>query len=84
MEEQGERIYSSYSFTTLVLDGLCDQPQSRPRFTPGEKTSDTHWTGGWVGVRSGLDTEATENILLPLPGIESRSPGRPVRSQALY
>jgi hypothetical protein len=24
----------------------------RPRFTPG-----THWIGGWVGLRSGLDTE---------------------------
>jgi hypothetical protein len=30
----------------------------RPRFTPGERTSGTHCTGGWVGPRAGLDTEA--------------------------
>jgi hypothetical protein len=27
----------------------------RPRFSTGEKTSGTHWTGGWVGLRTGLD-----------------------------
>jgi len=37
-----------------------------------------------VGPRAGLDTEATGNILSPLPGIEPRSPGRPARSQILY
>jgi hypothetical protein len=46
----------------------------RPRFTPGERTPGTHWTGGWVGPRrQGKDT-------LPLPGIESRSPRRPACS----
>jgi hypothetical protein len=34
-----------------------------------------------VGPRAGLDTEATVKILSPQPGIEPRSPGRPVRSQ---
>jgi hypothetical protein len=29
-----------------------------PRFTPGERVPYTHWTGGWVGFRAGLDTEA--------------------------
>jgi hypothetical protein len=52
-----------------------------PRFTPRERTPSTHWTGGWVDTRAGLDTEATEKIILPLPGIEPRSPSRPVRSQ---
>jgi hypothetical protein len=38
---------------------------SRPgrAFTPGERTPGTHWTGGWVGLRAGLDTEATGKIL---------------------
>jgi hypothetical protein len=56
----------------------------RPRFTPGERTPGTHCTGGWVGPRAGLDTEATEKILSSLPGIEPRSPGRPARSQTPY
>jgi hypothetical protein len=37
-----------------------------------------------VGTRVGLETEATGKILLPLPGIEPRSPSRPVCSQTLY
>jgi hypothetical protein len=44
---------------------------------PPEMTPNTHWTGGWMGLRAGLDTEAKEKILLPLQRIESRSPGRP-------
>jgi hypothetical protein len=40
--------------------------------------------GGWVGLRAGLDTEATGKILSPLPGIEPRSPGRSARNQTLY
>jgi hypothetical protein len=35
----------------------------RPRFTPG-----THCTGGWVGPRAGLDTEARGKILCPCRG----------------
>jgi hypothetical protein len=56
----------------------------RPRFIPGERTPSTHCTGGWVGPRAGLDTEARGKILSPLPGTEPRSHGRPVRSQTLY
>jgi hypothetical protein len=56
----------------------------RSRFTPGERTPGTQCTGDWVGSRAGLDTEARGKILLPLPGIEPRSPGRPARSQKLY
>jgi hypothetical protein len=44
----------------------------------------THCTGGRVRPRAGLDTDATGKILSPLPGIETRSPGRPARSQTLY
>jgi hypothetical protein len=56
----------------------------RPLFTPGERTPGTHWTGGWVGPRAGLDTEVRGKILSTLPGVEPRSPGRPARSQTLY
>jgi hypothetical protein len=56
----------------------------RPRFTPGERTSGTHWIGDWVGLRTGLYTQARGKTPLPLTGIEPRSPGLPVRSQTLY
>jgi hypothetical protein len=51
---------------------------------PGKGPPGTHCTGGWVGPRAGLDTEARGKILSPLPGIEPRSPGLPARSQTLY
>jgi hypothetical protein len=34
----------------------------RLRFSPGARTPSTHCTGGWVGPRTGLDTEAIGNI----------------------
>jgi hypothetical protein len=56
----GERRYSSCSFSTSELDG-GEWSASRPgrAFTPG-----THWTGGWVGPRAGLDTEARGEIYI--------------------
>jgi hypothetical protein len=70
--EKVERKYSSYSFMTSALDrgewsaSLPDRALL-PEITPG-----THCTGGWVGLRTGLDTEATGKILSPLQGIEPR------------
>jgi hypothetical protein len=40
---------------------VSDTP--RPRFTPGDRTPGTHWTGDWVGPRAGLDTPARRKIL---------------------
>jgi hypothetical protein len=48
----GERKYSSYSFLTSALDG-----GEWSASCPGERTPGTHWTGGCVGPRAGLDTE---------------------------
>jgi hypothetical protein len=77
-------MYSSYSFTTSAVGGGV-WSASRPTRTlpPGESTPGTHCTGGWVGPRAGLDTEATGKILLPLSGIEPRSPCRLVHSHTL-
>jgi hypothetical protein len=47
----------------------------RPRFYPRGKDPGTHFTGGWVGPRAGLDTEARGNILWPRRG---SNPDRPV------
>jgi hypothetical protein len=35
----------------------------------------THWVGGWVGPRAGLDDEEKRKIL-PLQGLELRPLGR--------
>jgi hypothetical protein len=35
------------------------------RFTPGERAPGTHWIGGWVGPRAGLDDMEKKKILVP-------------------
>jgi hypothetical protein len=64
--------------------GVSGQSHARLPFAPGERTPGTHLTGVWAGPTAGLDTEVREKILLPLPGIEPLSSGRPFRSQTLY
>jgi hypothetical protein len=41
----------------------------------------THWIGGWVGLRAGLDTEARGKTLCLCQGLNA---GHPVCSQTLY
>jgi hypothetical protein len=36
------------------------------RFTPGERTPGTHWIGGWVGLRAGLDAWARKKSSVPV------------------
>jgi hypothetical protein len=65
---KGERKYSSYPFLTSALY-VSMWSVSRPgRFLPPGKTSSTHCTGGWVGLRAGQDTEARGKILCPFRG----------------
>jgi hypothetical protein len=43
---------------------------SRPgRFTAGESVRGTHWIGGWLGHRTGLD-DVEKRKFLTLPGLE--------------
>jgi hypothetical protein len=59
------------------LDG-GDWSASRPdRFTPRKRAPGTHWIGGWVCPRVGLDA------VFPAPA-GSRTPDHPARSPALY
>jgi hypothetical protein len=60
--------------------GVSGQRHAPAALYPGERTPGTHCTGGWMGPRAGLDTEARRKILLPLPGIEPPSPGQQVRN----
>jgi hypothetical protein len=47
---------------------------SRPdRFTLKERTPGTHWIGGWVGPRAGLDTEVRRKIPSPYRDWNPRS-----------
>jgi hypothetical protein len=71
---------SSYSFLTSTLDGVSGQRHVPAALYPREKTSGTHWIGGWVGLRTGLDTEARGKIIFLCQGSNH---GRPVCSQAL-
>jgi hypothetical protein len=55
---------------------------SRPgRFTPKERAPGTHWIGGWVGLRAGLDAVVRREI--PSPYQES-NPHHPARSPVVY
>jgi hypothetical protein len=49
---------------------------------PG-KNPRTHWIGGWVGPRDGLD-DVEKRKFLTLLGLELRPVGSPARSQSLY
>jgi hypothetical protein len=64
MEALRGEDYSSYSFMTSALD-WGEWSASRPgrALSPGERTPSTHRTGGSVGPRACLDTEARGKIL---------------------
>jgi hypothetical protein len=78
----GVNVYIHVFLTPALAVG--EWSASRPgRFTPWETVPGTHWIGGWVEPRASTDdTEGRE--ILPLPGLELRSLGRPARSQLLY
>jgi hypothetical protein len=48
-----------------------------------ERAPGTHWIGGWVGPRAGLD-DVEKRKFLTLPGLELRPLCRPARSQSPY
>jgi hypothetical protein len=64
---------------TLALVG-GEWSTSRPgRFNAGERAPGTHWIGGWVDLRAGLD-DLENRKFLSLPGLELRPLGRQARS----
>jgi hypothetical protein len=42
--------------------GVSDQRDAPAVLYPRERTSGSHWMGGWVDFRAGLDTEARGEI----------------------
>jgi len=61
---------------TTALEGVSGQQQALAALYPGEGPS-THFTGGWVGPRAGLDGRK----ISPPPGFD---PGPSTCSQSLY
>jgi hypothetical protein len=58
-------------------------PDAWLSFTPRERGPGTHWIGGWVDPRAGLNDEEKRKFLT-LPGLVLRLLGRPARSQSPY
>jgi hypothetical protein len=74
----GELMYRSTFFLTSVLVG-SEWSVSRPgHLTLGERAPGTHWIGGWVVPRAGLDD--VEKRKFVTSGLELRPLGRPARS----
>jgi hypothetical protein len=57
-----------------VLDGGEWSASRAGSFTPGETDPDTHWIGGWVGTRAGLDAVVKRKIF------SSRQESNPCRT----
>jgi hypothetical protein len=80
----GKRRYSSYSFSTSALD-RCEWSASRTgRVLPRRKNPRYALYRRLGGPQNRSGHRGYRKNLLPLPGIEPRSPGRPIRSQTLY
>jgi hypothetical protein len=78
---RGVDVYT-HIFLTSALVG-CQWSASHPgQFASGEKAPVTHYIGGWVGPRAGLD-DMEKRKFLTLPGLKLRPLGRPARSQSL-
>jgi hypothetical protein len=77
----GVDVWTHIFLTSELVGG--EWSASRPgRFTPGERAPGTHWIGGWVDPRAGLDD--VEKILDPT-GTRTPIPLLcPARSQSLY
>jgi hypothetical protein len=62
----------------MGVSGQCHAPAA---LYPWGKDPGTHYTGGWVGLGTGLDAEARGKIFCLCRG---SNPDRPVRCQTLY
>jgi hypothetical protein len=69
----GEWRYSSTHSLTSALDGGELSASRTGRFTPRERAPGTHWIGGWVGTRAGLEAEVNRKV--PSPRRESHYTG---------
>jgi hypothetical protein len=74
----GVDVWIQIFLTSALVGGKWSA--SRPGlFTLGERAPGTHWIGGWVDRRAGLD-DLEKRKFLTLPGLEFRPLSRPARS----
>jgi hypothetical protein len=74
----GLNVYTQIFLTSALVGG--EWSTSRPgRFIAEERAPGTHWMGGWVYLRAGLD-DLEKRKFLTLPGLELRPLCRPARS----
>jgi hypothetical protein len=79
----GEWTYRpTFSWPRHYLE-VSGQIHAAAAIPPGERVPSTHWIGGWVGPRAGLDYMEKWKFLPP-PGLELWLLYRPARSQSLY
>jgi hypothetical protein len=50
----GVDVYTHVFFTSALVGGELSTSRSG-HFTPWERVPGTHWIGGWVGPKVGLD-----------------------------
>jgi hypothetical protein len=67
-----------HGFETSALVGGEWSPSHPGPLTPG-----SHWIGGWMGPRTGLE-DMENRKFLPLRELELQCLGRPARTQLLY
>jgi hypothetical protein len=83
MKTYGREDVQSHVFLTSALVG-GEWSASRPgHFFPGERVVDSHWTGGWLGPRTGLD-DVERRKILHLPGFKLQPFSRRAHSKSLY
>jgi hypothetical protein len=81
IKHYAKKAYGGF-ITSALVEG--EWSASRPgRFTSGERAVGTHWIGGWVGPRAGLDDIENWKFFSP-PELELGPLGRPACSQSLY
>jgi hypothetical protein len=66
-----------HAFLISALDGGKWSATRSDRFTAGERTPGTHWIGGWVGPRAGLEAVEKRKNLSPC---RESNPGRPANN----
>jgi hypothetical protein len=61
----GGVVVEVHVFLTLALDGGKLVSFTPCRFTPAERAPGTHWIGGWVSPRAGLEDNGEVKIIPP-------------------